>query len=633
MKTPKILVVTSFGEKGYNQYGQRFLETFKANWPSLGKKVHLNVYHHSQYPSKEGTLWTPNFKEEKGISFFNLDDSEETFKLKDVFFKLFLQKFPTTEGFVPWQLDVPKFVNKVFALGHANANYFWDYDWIIWLDADTQTLSPIPLNFLTEELLDDKADVIRLGRTAVNYSETSFVAFKTSQLSKALIDKLLATYNYHEYMNYTEWHDGFIFERLLNTSCVVDGLSAKNISLGVEGLDAFSYSVLSNYMEHNKGNKKANGGAAETATGLPQGTMQRVKEGDNRNNPYGNGQGPVKAHPFSEPLIVNAVDSAPSQALKENIITNISLIKNWVKECKKVAGSEVIVASAGPSLDQNYDRIKQRVSEGAKVMCVKHSYPKLLANGIIPDYCVALDPRDIEGTSTTGFVRKNLYEAASPEPSKTVFLIATMTHPSVTEHLLKAGKKVFGWHAYSGELMEVYKEKPELFPCDFSTITTGTCSAIRGIGLMDLLGFEKFTLVGFDSSVEEPTEGENEEVQKNGLKKRFKVWLPPGLDFKIQIPRVEGVVEGYTPIGGRFFWSTGEFIALYQDLVGCLPLFLHNAEKDRRSIEVWFDTDTLVGEGWRRLSTQKSIAEKLYKSNSEKRSKQPSVDELLGVVV
>ena len=47
------------------------------------------------------------------------------------------------------------------------------------------------------------------------------------------------------------------------------------------------------------------------------------------------------------------------------------------------------------------DLIKKQIKENpkAKVVCVKHSYPILLENGIKPWVCTILDPRPVTGLS------------------------------------------------------------------------------------------------------------------------------------------------------------------------------------------------------------------------------------------
>ena len=108
--------------------------------------------------------------------------------------------------------------------------------------------------------------------------------------------------------------------------------------------------------------------------------------------------------------------------------------------------------------------------------------PKLLEQGIDPFACVILDPRPIDGTSTHGVVRKDLFNKVD---DKTLFLVASMTDPSVTKHLLSKDANIKGWQAYSDALRDMsIKEKivvdKETGIEEGSTlITGGTCAAMR----------------------------------------------------------------------------------------------------------------------------------------------------------
>lgn len=618
----KILVVSSFSEVGYEQYGKDFLESFISYWP-LGKDVDLRVYHHSRFPRDKAFIpWVPkDLPVHPNVTYKNLDDFDEVLQVKEVFVKGAVKRIPKQfERIVPWEYDVPKFVNKVFAIAEAVVSEGSKYDWLVWLDADTQTFKDVPKEFL-DELLDDTADVIRMARPqATSYSETSFVAYnlkKAPKKSKAvgLIDAIMFQYLSGEYVFHQEWHDGFIFERLLNVAIVSNSLKAKNITPNATTLDAFGVSPLAAFMRHDKGNKKKDGGMASTATQL----QTAITKGSN--NPFVPQGGALKqVHPGAAPFVVTPVDCVADESLTNNILENINLINEWVTFGKKVKGSEVIVASAGPSLEKFIPEIKERVAKGAKLACVKHSLPRLIATGVIPNFCVVLDPRELEGVSTTGKVRKDLFSSVTPEMDIN-FLVASMTNPNVTKYLISKGLKVFGWHAACGELIELIKDK-KIPPSksasndgSFDLITIGTCSAIRGIGLLDSLGFQKLTLTGFDSSLV-PQEDTATAVTDSNLRKYFHAWLPKGLDYQIQVAG-DNLPEGAHPIGGRFFWSTGEFVALYQDFMGIIPELVKRGVDEDRIIECLTDEDTLIGEGWRRyqqtLTNAKNERDKLQK--------------------
>lgn len=188
------------------------------------------------------------------------------------------------------------------------------------------------------------------------------------------------------------------------------------------------------------------------------------------------------------PFIVQARDCVDESHLHTNISKNLKLIDRWVEPCTPVKG-RVLIVSAGPSTPKNLDLIRKEQASGSLIVCVKHSLPMLMDAGIIPDSCVILDPRDIEGISTHGVTRKDLFARFD---KKTVFLIASMTNPSVTEHLTSIGATIVGWHATVANIHEFFK-----YDVPFS-VMGGSCSAVRAVSLYKILGFSDFGLLGFD---------------------------------------------------------------------------------------------------------------------------------------
>jgi hypothetical protein len=259
------------------------------------------------------------------------------------------------------------------------------------------------------------------------------------------------------------------------------------------------------------------------------------------------------------PIVVTPKDSRPKQEIIDNVKANKKLIKDfdWIKT-SKINNETAIIVSGGSSTD--FYTLKERIAEtGGKVFCVKHSYPKLLEQGIDPFACVILDPRPIDGTSTHGVVRKDLFKKVD---DKTLFLVASMTDPSVTKYLLSKGANIKGWQAYSDALRDMnIKEKivvdKETGIEEGSTlITGGTCAAMRTIAIAHTLGFRNFELFGFDCSIE----GEMTEERK-----KERTDTEPGKNKYFQVE-----------LNGVHFWTTGELLAMAQD---CEKLF-DNLEMD-----------------------------------------------------
>jgi len=245
------------------------------------------------------------------------------------------------------------------------------------------------------------------------------------------------------------------------------------------------------------------------------------------------GEDPPNMDKTAVPIIVNPVDCVEKDFLYDNIKENVKLISNYIERKFDWHDRKLVVVSGGPSIKQDYDAIRRAQIDGADVICVKHSYPMLLGAGINPWGCIILDPRPLDGESTHGIVRRSLFK----RKSDTIFFVASMTNPEVTEYLKRRGDTIFGWHAFS----QASSKLPELQ--NKMLVTGGTCAAMRAVGLGHTLGYRSFDLYGFDSCVDEPTEEQKKELDKDVGKPKY-----------IEVG-----------IGGKKFWTTGELLAQAQD--------------------------------------------------------------------
>ena len=236
----------------------------------------------------------------------------------------------------------------------------------------------------------------------------------------------------------------------------------------------------------------------------------------------------------------------PTDDIQNNIKENIKKIKNfsWVKNYK-VVDDHAIIVSGGQVNFLEVKRIQKK--HNAKIFCVKHSYPRLLKNDIQPFGCVVLDPRPLEGESTHGFIRKDLFKKIDPS---TLFFIASMTDLSVTDYILERTDNVLGFHAFTDAVRDMsitdrVKIDEELgIEKGALLVSGGTCSATRTIGLLNTLGYRNVHLFGFDCSV-------SEKVAKKGQEELDGLGNPKYI---------------HVETGGIKFWTTGELLALAQDL-------------------------------------------------------------------
>ncbi len=286
------------------------------------------------------------------------------------------------------------------------------------------------------------------------------------------------------------------------------------------------------------------------------------------------------------PVVVHPRDCVPKDYIKNNIKANMKLLADnkFIIKHPPHRGKAILV-SAGPYI--NFKKLKQFIKKNkdAKVVCVKHSYPTLLENGIDPWACVILDPRPITGVSTHGIVRKELFKKLN---SDTKFMLASMTDPSVTEHLLENDCDVWGWHAFTDSLRDDSEQGKEIknqqvkiaeelgLPKGATLITGGTCAAMRSIGMLHTMGFRDVHLFGFDCCMDEPT--------------------------KEQMTETTGDLEGgETPrpkyfqvtVDNNTYWTTGELLAMAQD---CEKIF---SDEGLQGVLTFHGEDTMVSDLWR----------------------------------
>jgi len=494
---PTFSLVTSFRGDHWNIYAKDCIESFIKHWP---KDTKLYAYYND---------WR-----ERGLQSYD-SDRVEFIDLMSVSTELceFFKKFKSPEDTPNWRTDVKRWAYKVYTEYEFFVKNPPKCDVGIWIDADTVTYNDIPKAKLEEWLPKDK-DIAVLGREAVNYIEAGFVMMRMTDLNKALFADLFGVWNSGEIYNYREWHDAFVFTRIMNLH-QAHGLQVENLSPHCADLNAFEASPLVRYMYHNKGMLKFK---EQQAGQEPPNTKVKARKTEDSNK---------------KPIVVTPQDCMPIEDIRMNILTNAKRIPSTIKRCKW-NDEEVAIVSAGPSLKKNLEHIRQLQNRNVRIVCVKHSHNTLLENNIQPWGCTILDPRPFNEKSTHGFVRKELL--AEPHP-RVIYFVATMSNPDVVTHLLDKKAKVVAWDAYCNAIegWDVFKDK--------LLITGGTCAGMRSIGLLHTLGFRTMHLYGFDSCIEGEPENKDE-LAEDGRKKWLKV----------------SVGEENKP-----YWTTGELLAQAQD--------------------------------------------------------------------
>ena len=272
-------------------------------------------------------------------------------------------------------------------------------------------------------------------------------------------------------------------------------------------------------------------------------------------------------------LQIRPMDSADLSEIENNIETNLGLIQNWIGIFDKALAptprpTKAVCIGAGPSLKRclksGYIHKDMFPKEDYIIFTCKHALPLLKEYGFKGFYCVVLDPRAVEGVSTHGIVRQNLYEAIDPDTDEVTFMVASMTSPTVTTFLQDRGYKVVGWHAAT-KALDKFKERVPF------CINGGTNSILRSIGLAkDCFGIEETYLLGLDSSLEQPSK---EDVDNPSS------FLYTELDTIAKSPKYLksffGPGEGRNSNKFLSLWTTGELAAQLADL----EQFFHNRDK------------------------------------------------------
>ncbi len=247
--------VTSFNEEGLKVYGMKMLESAARHWKAPLK---LTVFYH------DFDIFKYDVPKCEHIEYKNLNLIPEMIAFRETH-----KEHDGTENKTityNFRLDAIKFCHKVFALtekAFEMAEESKNPGWLIWLDGDTFTKKDFTVKDL-QSFLNDKAELAFLGRKHFSYSETSFMGFNLKfRAPLDLLGDLRGAYNSGEVFNYREWHDGFIFERLMiiyraHGMRVQDFTGHLEIKDPIKDKQAFDSFPLSNFMEHLKGNKKTN---------------------------------------------------------------------------------------------------------------------------------------------------------------------------------------------------------------------------------------------------------------------------------------------------------------------------------------------------------------------------------------
>lgn len=246
----QVTVVTSFGERGYQDYGRRFIETFDRH---AGGEIDLLVYAEHQFAhNPEGRMTVrPLFGVDLCADFIDRYADNKLASGREPT-KAWKQK--DRDSGYSFKTDAVKFARKVFAISDA-ARRLPASGMLVWLDADVVALERFSSQLFHDLLAD--ADVAYLGREGT-HSECGFLAFRMPA-ALTLVRVWEAYYESGRFLEQPEWHDSFLFDEARRSR---PHLKYRDLSPGGRG-HVWCNSPLARYFDHLKGERKAMGFSPE----------------------------------------------------------------------------------------------------------------------------------------------------------------------------------------------------------------------------------------------------------------------------------------------------------------------------------------------------------------------------------
>lgn len=501
-------IISSFPDVSWNIYAKRMLEGFAANWPA---EVPLLVF-----------LDTPNL----------IPDVEKLIRPQDAVAlhnsaerTAFLERNKGRDDPADYRKQASRFCHKVFALKEA-ADY-WKKNptekcrYLIWLDADVLVTRKVSVDELRLCLPKQGDAVSYLGRKDWPHSECGWLAFDLDNGGHDVIEAWVKEYTTDKVFTYEQWHDSWVFDEVTahrcgsqrvspgssNCNAVIPHLT--NLTFGRPGMEIWPQSPMAAWSRHYKGPiaKQELGGPAPKQ---PQQSM------------------PLTNQPQRGGISIQTKNSRPNEEIQRNILENQAQIKNWIKRCKET-DEEIVVVSAGPMLVA--EDLLAEIAAGRKIVAVKHALKPLKEAGITPWACILLDPRD------------HVYDFVEDADKNILWFVASQVTPKAVAKLLEHGCNVWGYHASVGAGEDHLTSKQA-----HAVVHGGSATATRGMFMLEMLGFRKFRLHGYDLCL--PDKPNMDEKDEFGQPKHFEV----SIDTNLQHYKAK-----------RAFWTKAELLAQYQE--------------------------------------------------------------------
>lgn len=409
-----------------------------------------------------------------------------------------------------------RFCHKVFALKFASDSSMQARAakaedaprYIIWMDADVITTSQVSFDDIAKCLPVEGDAVAYMGRKDWDHSECGWLAFDLQEDAQMIINEVYSFYNSDAIIKSEQQHDSWAFDCAMFRGSAFNP-KCTNLTLDKPGREIWQHSPMAKFSRHYKGPIAKQEFYQETQNN----PAMKVSHGDR-----------------SVPLRIQTKNSIPNESIHKNIIENQFQIKNWVSDCLP-NDEEIVVVSAGPTLVA--EDLADEIKAGRKIVAVKHAIGRLKESGIKPWACMLLDPRD------------HVYDFVENPDTDVIWFVASQVTPKAVKKLIDSGCIVWGYHAAVGA------NESELIERQHDAIVHGgSATATRGLYLLEKLGFRNFRLYGYDLCF--PDKPDLNLKDEHGQPKYFEASI---------------VAEKINYSAKRTFWSQGELLAQYQEMV------------------------------------------------------------------
>lgn len=171
---------------------------------------------------------------------------------------------------------------------------------------------------------------------------------------------------------------------------------------------------------------------------------------------------------------------------EHGLVANInSALDRGLSEARPYAlqDTEVVILAGGPSLSDYVNEIRELYYKRVPIVTVNGAYAWAYERGIVPSAQIIVDAREFN------------FRFLAPIIPSCTYMLASQCHPMVFDAV--PAKQTLLWHSGRALLQEVLDARGD--DSDHYAVAGGTTSVLRAIPLLNMLGFRRFIIFGFDS--------------------------------------------------------------------------------------------------------------------------------------